>query len=927
MGDQKVNDLQKPILWEGKPIADGDKPTRPLIVKVAKMIGGATGMLNKIDANAPEYYSLAGSVSDEECSFLLKMNCRKIRTDEEMCERMKWDLGHVRKVADHLGWLGVIRTDYCEAKDGKPEHYEYFLPIYAPGLLEIMVVSPNAKDHPEIRRAFNQYTHDRLQTMGPMIPDGYGLMRVIPIPRALPKGEKVDDRDNLDWYLSKYDYFSIGDCSCRTSRTAMGEGCGHLAKDRCLKLGKAAQYFVRTGKERAITREEAKEILNKCEDEGLMHCIPNLESVKDGNTTAICDCCGCACFGLRPVEEFKTTDAVASNYRCEVNPLNCVACGKCVENCPVNAIHLGVKVPALHEIKCEHSHSLSKNTTKRAQPNPDYRFNRTDIVPETGTAPCKTWCPAHISIQGYIKMASEGRYRDALELIKRENPFPAVCGRICNHPCELHCTRASFDQAVAIDDIKKFIAQKDLEAEHRYIPPRKHTYTEQSAYENKKIGIIGAGPAGLSCAFYLAEDGYDVTVFEKQDKLGGMMTLGIPSFRLEKDVVNAEIDILKEMGVKFKTGVEVGKDVTIPQLREEGYKGFFVGIGAQKSRKLNLPDEENAEIVGGVDFLRDVNLGKGKKLHGSVVVVGGGNVAIDVARTALRQGAEKVDLYCLEKRDEMPSAADELAEAEQEGVVIHNSWGPLAFDYDENHVLTGIDFKRCTQVKDADGRFNPQYDESEKTHADCVSVLEAIGQSFDYGHLFDGTKVTFSRRHMVEADPFTYQTADPDIFVGGDCYRGASFCINAIADGHQAAISLHRFVQPGQLLDAGRDRRDYKQLDIENVDFGGFDKAPRQFAEEKCPLNIHSYEDNRGILTEEQIKKEGARCLSCGRAYVDPNMCVGCGQCVLQCEFDAAHLVKKTSIYADNYDKILPKAVGHTLKRGIKISLNALIKD
>ena len=911
-----INELEKPILWQGKPIADGTKPLRKNIVKVAKMIGGPSGMMNKIDANAPEYYSLAGSVSDEECEFLLAMGLRRVRTDEYMCKKLGWDLKRVREVGDHLGYLGTIRTDLIESDN----HMEYFLPIFAPGLLEIMVVSPNAKEHPEIRRAFNQYTHDRLQTMGPMIPEGYGLMRVIPIERTLPKGETPDPRDTLSYYLDKYDTYSVGACSCRTSRTEMGEGCGHLANDRCLKLGKAAKYFIRTGKDREITRAEAEEILRNCEDEGLMHCIPNIESIKDGNTTAICDCCGCACFGLRPVEEFKTTEAVASNYRCEVDPMNCVACGKCVENCPVNAIKLSVKLPQKKAIKIEKTYSLENHTKGKAVQNPDYRFNREDVIVETGTAPCKTWCPAHISIQGYIKMAAEGRYREALELIKRENPFPAVCGRICNHACEDHCTRRNIDEAIAIDDIKKFIAQKDLNEKDRFIPKKIHDYSD------KKIAIIGAGPSGLSCAYYLAQYNYDVTVFEKEEKLGGMLTLGIPGFRLEKDVVEAEIDIIKELGVKFKTGVEVGKDVTIQQLREQGFKGFFVAIGAQDSRNLGLENEDDAEIVGGIDFLRDINLGKGKQLHGTVVVVGGGNVAMDVARAAIRQGASKVELFCLEQREEMPSSVDEIEEAEKEGIHINNGWGPLQFVYDENKVLTGIDFKKCTHVKDETGRFNPAYDESITTHMDCTCVLKAIGQAFHYGNIFEGTKVTFTKRRTVIADNLTHQTMEPDIFVGGDVFNGPNFAIRAIADGKQAAISLHRYVQPGQSLEAGRDRRIYNELDKSNVNFEGFDNASRAFPS-TCEADLHSYKDNRGFLTEEQIRSEGARCLSCGKAVVDPNMCVGCGQCVLQCKFDAAHLIKKSNYYAKSFDALLPKAVTHTMKRGIKIAANALKRE
>lgn len=915
MAEQSIQlELDQEITWEGKPVADGTKPLRAKVVKVAKMIGGPSGIVNKIDANAPEYYSLAGSVSDEECDFLLAMGLRKLRTNHEMAKKLKWTEEHVHDVADHLGdYLGVIRVNIFEDRE------EYILPIFAPGLLEIMVVSPNAEHHPEIRRAFNAYTHDRMQTMGPMLPNGYGLMRVIPIESALPKGETPDPRDTLSYYLDKYDYFSVGRCSCRVCRTEMGEGCGHMPDDRCVKLGQAAEYFVRTGKDRQITREEAKEIILRCEKQGLMHSVPNIEGIEEGKTSAICNCCGCACFGLRPVQEFKISEAAASNYRCEVTAANCVACGKCVENCPVNAIRLGVKLEEKCPVKVHFQAPLTSNTSKKAVVDPDYRFHREDVVPETGTAPCKTWCPAHIGIQGYIKMASEGRYKEALALIKHENPFPAVCGRICNHACEEHCTRGSIDQAVAIDDIKKFIAEQELTPEGQFLPWKRYDY------HDKKIAIIGGGPAGLSCAYYLAQDGYDVTVFEKEEKLGGMMTLGIPAFRLQKDVVQAEIDIIEKLGVKFKTGVEVGKDVTIAQLKEQGFKGFYIAIGAQLSRNLGLENEDNIDVVGGIDFLRQVNLGKGLELNGNVVVIGGGNVAMDVARTALRQGASKVDLYCLESREEMPAAKDELAEAEEEGIVIHNGFGPKSINLTDGK-FTSITFKKCLRVKDDEGHFAPVYDEEQTETVECTKVLKAIGQGFDFGKLLEGTQVKLTRRGTILADPLTYQTNDPDIFAGGDVVTGPYFCINAIAAGKQAAISLHRYVQPGQTLDAGRDRREYHQIDVDNIVLEGFDRAPRQIPA-VGPVDTKSYKDPRGTFTEEQVKKEAARCLSCGKAVVDPNLCIGCGQCVFQCEFDAAHLVKKTNIYATSFETLLPQAMGHTIKRGLKIAANAFKKD
>ncbi len=887
---------------------------RKKIVKLAKMIGGTAGIMNKIDENAPEYYCMAGCVSDDEADVALAMGLRKHRTIDEISKKCGKSKEEVEKLGDHLAWLGVCKYDIDE-KGVKT----YFINIFAPGVLEMMVGNhENADKHPEIYRAFNQYTHDRLAKLGPMLPPGMGLMRVIPIERALPKGEKADPRDTLSYYFDKYKTFSVADCSCRTSRSKMGEGCGHIGKDLCVQLGIAADFFVRSGKAKYITREELDKLEFECEENGLMHEMPNIE--EGGETSALCNCCGCACFSLRAVQEFKTNQAFASNYRCEINKDNCVACGMCMENCPVNAIKLGEKLCTIKPYKIKFQKSLANHTIKASGRDPDYRFHRENVVEETGTAPCKVACPAHIAVQGYIKLASEHKYLEALELIKHENPFPAVCGRICPHNCENKCSRNNIDDPVAVDDIKKFIADKELDDKTQYIPRKRHDYSD------KKIAIIGGGPAGLSCAYYLAQDGYDITVFEKEDKLGGMLTLGIPSFRLEKNVVEAEIDIIKKMGVKFKTGVEVGKDVSIADLRKEGFTGFYVAIGAQDSRKLGIPNEDNNDVIGGIDFLRKINLGEGQKLHGNVVVVGGGNVAMDVARAAIRQHADRVDLYCLEKRDEMPASKDEIAEAEEEGIFVHNGFGPKEAVEDEKGKLVGIKFKKCLSVFDDQHHFSPKYDEDSVVLADCSFALLAIGQSINYGHLLDGTKVEFNRNHTIKADELTYQTGEKDIFAGGDVYNGPSFAIKAIADGKQGAISLHRFVQPGQLLDAGRDRRLYKAIDQSNVDFSSFDKMPRQRPYTK-PLDKLSYNDPRGNFTEDQIQKEVKRCLGCGCAVVDPNLCVGCGQCVIKCKFDAAHLVKKSSVYAHRYEDLVAHSAAYTVKRGIMIATNALKKD
>ena len=291
--------------------------------------------------------------------------------------------------------------------------------------------------------------------------------------------------------------------------------------------------------------------------------------------------------------------------------------------------------------------------------NPEHRTNR-QYVADSGTAPCKTACPAHIAVQGYIKLAAQGKYMDALELIKKENPFPAVCGRICNRRCEDECTRGSIDKAVAIDEVKKFIADRELDRATRFVPKKLHHF-------DKKIAVIGAGPAGLSCAYYLACDDYKVTVFDKNAEPGGMLRYGIPAFRLERNVIDAEIDVLRELGVEFKCGVEVGKDITIDELRKQGFEAFYLGIGAQRSAKLGIPGEELSGVYGGIDFLRAVNDGQELKLGKKVVVIGGGNVAMDVARTAVRLGADTTVVYRRKEKD-MPADPAEVEEAKAEGV-------------------------------------------------------------------------------------------------------------------------------------------------------------------------------------------------------------------------------------------------------------------
>ena len=582
-----------------------------------------------------------------------------------------------------------------------------------------------------------------------------------------------------------------------------------------------------------------------------------------------------------------------------------------MEYCPTNALKLGQKLCTKTPIEVKETLSPRDHVWGPDKWNPDYRINRKNVV-ETGTSPCKTECPAHIAVQGYVKLASLGKYTDALELIKKENPFPAVCGRICPRKCESACTRGDIDEPVAVDEIKKFIADQELNKDTRFIPTKRYDY-------GKKMAIIGGGPAGLSCAFYLAIDGYKVTVFEKQEKLGGMLTLGIPSFRLEKDVVNAEIEILKELDVEFKTGVEVGKDITIKELKEQGYEGFYVAIGAQAGRKLGIDGEDAEGVIAGVDFLRDINLGKGSKVKGKVIVIGGGNVAIDVARAAVREKVSKVDMFCLESREEMPALEEEIQEALEEKIEINNSWGPKRVVV-ENGKVVGVEFKKCVSVFDANKKFSPKFDENDTMIVEADYVLISVGQSIEWGNLLEGTKVQLNPNNTVKADSFTYATAEPNLFVGGDVYTGPKFAIDAIAAGKQGAISLHRSVWEGHSLVIGRDRREYHYLDKDNMVVEGFDTTQRQRAAHKHDDKL-SYKDNRITFTEEQMKKETERCLGCGAVILDEEMCIGCGQCTTKCKFDAITLYKKYDAEGTTFEKLPIKMGVNVAKRMGKIAI------
>ncbi len=877
---------------------------RPNILKLATKISLESLTYTGITYTDPEYRILDPIVTDDMCRVMMHLRLETDRPVGEVAKRCKESEAFVQEQLDKLVAAGIVRSRKVDGVDC------YYYPIWVPGIMEGILSNREQCDrYPDLGYCFEEYTRRRLAMVAPVFNSGKTgmcFMRVMPVMSAIENNSRTASYDEISTLIENATAISVGPCSCRRARRLMGEGCGHLEEDMCMYLNDNAITYSKSGAHRLISKEEAYEVLRRAEDNGLVHEINQTPGFEE--STAICNCCGCSCFALRIAEMFRAKNAIRSNFAAKIDKEKCVACGQCVENCQTNAIKLGQKNCINNPTVSDAYNSDVSIPWDSKTYNIDYRTNRSDVM-DSGTAPCKAVCPAHIPVQGYIKLASMGRYTEALELIKKENPFPAVCGRICNKACEQACTRGIVDASVAIDDIKKFIADKDLDASTRFVPKMLNQigrpYTE-------KIAVIGAGPAGLSCAYYLAVKGYPVTVFEKEDKLGGMLTLGIPGFRLDKAVVNAEIDILRELGVEFKTGVEVGKDVSLPQLRAEGYKAFYLGIGASRGTKLGVPGEELAGVFTGIDFLRDVNLEKPVSIGKRVAVVGGGNVAIDVARTALRLGAEDVTIVYRRSRDEMPAAADEIAEAEEEGVRFMYLAAPVEVLGSGKVSGMKVEVMELGEA-DAKGRRKPVGTGKFET-LELDAVISAIGQKIDLGGISAGTGIQLSSKGAVMVDELSYQTGEPDVFAGGDVVTGPKFAIDAIAAGKEASISIHRYVHPGQTQHLGRDHRDYKPLDAKTVavSIGSFDTAPRQKAAcGSAEEARRTFKDLRGDLTEEQIKKEVKRCLGCGCAVIDEDLCIGCGICTTKCKFDAIRLEKTLDNRNKPYYQTLMVAVGN----------------
>lgn len=901
---------------------DPNEPFREPIAKLGKKITDRIPQklgLKKITRNDPEYWGLAGVLTDEEAELAVKLGVRKPKTLAEIVKLSGLEEKKCEALLEEMSRKGLLEYNWENPKHEK----QYVLPMYVPGCAEFFNMNANILDsNPEMGTFFEHMSRLPLEKITPFVPEGgAGIgMHVIPVEKAIEMENESVDLEHISHWLNKYEgKYAASPCSCRRSRLTHGEGCADDPEGWCIAVGDMADYVVETQKDgRYIDKAEALEILKVAEDNGFVHQITNIDGAN--KIFAICNCNVNVCYALRTSQLFNTPNMSRSAYVAKVEKANCVACGKCVEFCPAGAVKLGQKL--CDKEGCEVTYPRIPLPSEQPWGEHMWSHNYRDVnrinCYDTGTAPCKTACPAHIAVQGYLKLAKEGRYDDALALIKKDNPLPAVCGHVCNRRCEDACTRGTIDEAVAIDEVKRFLAERDLNAETRYIP--KKTIPSLKGGFDEKIAIIGAGPAGLSCAYYLALTGYKPTIFEKNEEPGGMLRYGIPSYKLEKDLLAAEIDVIRELGVEIRCGVEIGKDITIEELREQGYKGFYVAIGCQRGRKPGITGENAKGTYAAVDFLREAGAKESFALEGEVAVVGGGNVAIDAARISSRCVDAKISMFCLEQREHMPASKEEIAEALEEGIELNCGWGPKEV-LEENGKVTGVVFKKCTRVLDEQGRFSPEYDEEQTVTIPCKHVIFSVGQAIEWGNMLDNLDLKRRPNGGALANKLTYQTSEPDIFVGGDVYTGPKFAIDAIAAGREGAISLHRYVHENCTLTIGRNRRDFVELDKNNISVDSYDTSKRQIpakADEKA--QAATFRDLSHSLTEEQVKAETSRCLSCGASVVDPNKCIGCGVCTTKCVFDAIHLHRElpgASVMRASEDKlkyILPNMVKQSIK-------------
>ena len=562
-------------------------------------------------------------------------------------------------------------------------------------------------------------------------------------------------------------------------------------------------------------------------------------------------------------------EATVRRYPRYVDETKCTGCSECTQVCPVD-------IPDEFNRRLGTRKGIAK-LYPQATPNV---FG----ILKHGHAPCKVKCPARVNVQGYVQLIKKREYLKAVNLVRQRNPLSAICGRICTHPCESVCTRGKADDPIAIRLLKRFASDKEiemLEAGQLGLPEER-----MPAPEAKNVAVIGAGPAGLTAAADLADAGFAVTVHEALGAGGGMLRWGIPEYRLPKKILDHEIELIRRKGVKFVYNCRVGLDLTFDTLRHD-YAAVFLSAGAQKSRRLRIEGEQINGVLHGVEFLRDAASAGKPAVKDRVLVIGGGNVAIDVARTALRLGARTVEMVCLEQREEMPAYKEEIEATLAENIAIHNGWGPKRIM--GNGTVTGVELKRCIRVFDEQKRFSPAFDESDLATLEADQIIVAIGQIVDE-HLLGHIRAQ-SERGCFRVDPITAQTSLEGLFAGGDNASGPASVIDAVAAGKRAAESIQRYLTGKDLL-AGRFESTVKPMPEELLPATGtVMKKARPRAEELAPANrLGNFDEVERGLSEEQALAEAERCLNCA-------LCSECNRCAETCQQHAIdHAMKERSV-------------------------------
>lgn len=553
----------------------------------------------------------------------------------------------------------------------------------------------------------------------------------------------------------------------------------------------------------------------------------------------------------------------------------CTGCGECAAVCPV-------------ELPSEFDGGLgSRKAVYKlyAQAMPSAY-----AIEKKGIPPCRAACPAGVNVQGYVQLAKVGKYLDSWRLIYENNPLPAVCGRVCTHPCESRCHRGTVDSPVSIRELKRFVAgmaYRDLES----LP-----LPEIQAPKDARVAIVGSGPAGLSAAYHLARLGYGVTVFEALPVAGGMLRVGIPEYRLPKEIVDLEISLLQKIGIEIKTNSKLGRDFTVEDLKKQGYSAVFLALGAHKGISLNIPGEELDGVISGVDFLRRVNLGEKVGVGKRVAVIGGGNTAMDAARTALRLGAGEVTVVYRRSEAEITAAEEEIREAREEGIKFRMLTGPKRI-LGENGKVTGLEcIRNELGEKDASGRRRPVPVEGSEFVIPVDTVILAVGQRPDLSGIASALEKT--KRDTIVVDPGTFATNMPGVFAAGDVVTGPATVIDAIGAGKRAARSIHRFLQGEEMAPIEDERAGRKEAEFPGHKAGNLKISRVEPACAAPEERIKGFAEVSLGITEEDALKEAGRCLNCG-------VCSECGECMKAC---------------------LPKAINHDMKdEEVEIEVGALI--